>query len=127
MTRLSRNLFVMIGCVLVFSMGSGPASAQPSAALSWTGQQSISGSGTSAEPALTPFGNRLYAMWKGTGTDTGLYWSSTDGTTWAGQQKMPNAGSSEGPGLAALNGTLYAMWKGSGSDPGLYWASASAS
>ena len=64
-------------------------------------------------------------MWKGTGLDTGLYWSSSDGSTWAPQQQILNVGSSEGPALAALNQRLYGIWKGSGSDSGVYWASAS--
>ena len=68
---------------------------------------------------------QLFAMWKGTGLDAGLYWSSSDGNTWTGQQQIGSVGSSEGPGLAAFNGRLYGVWKGSQNDPALYWASSS--
>jgi hypothetical protein len=88
--RLSRNfLTLIIGAgALVFFVGSGAASAQPRAAvspalspaISWTPQQEITGSGTSAGPALTVFNGQLYALWKGSGSDSGVYWSSTSGS-----------------------------------------------
>src|SRR5262249_39570096 len=37
----------------------------------------------------TGYGDRLYAMWKGAGTDQGLYYSSFDGSQWAPQQLIP--------------------------------------
>ena len=123
MTRLSRNLIALIisACALVLSLGLGaaPAPALPRPALSWTAQQGISGSGTSAGPALAALNGQLYALWKGTGLDTGLYWASSNGTTWSSQHEIYNVGTSAGPALAAFNGQLYAMWKGTGVDTGL--------
>jgi len=122
---VSARLVISVVFALVFFAGSGTAWAALTP--SWTGQQVISGSGTSADPIMAVLNGQLFAMWKGTGLDTGLYWSSSNGTTWTGQQQIGNVGSSEGPGLAAFNGRLYAMWKGSFDDSGVYWASSSGS
>ncbi len=62
-------------------------------------------------------------MWKGSGSDSELYYSSSDGYTWASQAQIYNSGTSADPAITVFNGQLYAMWKGSGSDQGVYYDS----
>ena len=45
----------------------------------WTGQQQVSGSGSSEGPGLAAFNGRLYAMWKGSQNDSGVYWACASG------------------------------------------------
>ncbi len=72
-----------------------------------------------AIPSNTP---RLFAVWKGLGTDQRLFWSSFNGTVWATQQQIPGQFSTVGPVLAVFGGKLYAAWRGIGSDTHIYWA-----
>jgi hypothetical protein len=72
---------------------------------------------------LASVGNKLYAVWKGQGTDQRLWYASYDGTKWSGQTQIAGANSSVGAAIAEFKGTLYAMCKGKDSDTSLYNAS----
>jgi hypothetical protein len=101
----------------------------------WSGQTAgssqtqIPNVGSSVGPSLATVGNKLYAVWKGAGTDERLWYASYDGSKWSGQTagssqtQIPNAASSVGAAIAEFNGKLYAMCKGKDSDVTLYNAS----
>jgi hypothetical protein len=88
----------------------------------------IPGVFTSAGPAWVTYGNKTLLVWKGEGSDDGIYWSTTSALkpdssnqySWAPQQKVPNIGTSSRPALANLNGVIFMAWKGEGSDTGIY-------
>jgi hypothetical protein len=69
---------------------------------------------------------KLYAVWKGEGSDETLYYAHYDGTNWSGQtphsKQTPISGisSSVGAAIAEFHGNLYAMCKGGNSDVTLY-------
>jgi len=63
---------------------------------SWAPQQVIPGVASSRGAALTGYGARLYAMWKGAGADQNLWFSSFDGT-WAPQALGPGSSGPDAP------------------------------
>ena len=93
--------------------------------MGWAPPTTIPGVGSSRGPSLCQFNGRLYAAWKGSGTDEQLWYSSFDGSSWAPQATIPGAASAIGPALAGFGNKLYAAWRGSGfgSDQGLYYSS----
>jgi hypothetical protein len=76
---------------------------------------------SSVGPSLAIYDGKVYAIWKGEGSDQGLYYAFYDGT-WHGQTQIAGVGSSVGASLATVGNKLYAVWKGEGSDQGLYYA-----
>jgi hypothetical protein len=95
-------------------------------------QEQIGGVGTSEAPAWTISGGKTLLAWKGEGTDTGIYWSTTSGLdpdsnsgqyTWAPQQVVPNVGTSASPALANFKDVVYMAWKGAGNDVAIYMSS----
>jgi hypothetical protein len=76
----------------------------------------------SVGPATAEFNGKLYAAWKGLGSDDRLWYASFDGTKWSAQAAISNATSSVGPSLAAFGNQLYAAWKGDGTDQRLWYA-----
>jgi hypothetical protein len=81
------------------------------------------GSGVGA--SLAGVGDKLYAVWKGEGSDESLWYAYYDGTKWSGQTgqtqtQIPGPGSSVGAAIAEFGGKLYAVCKGKGSDVSLY-------
>jgi hypothetical protein len=94
----------------------------------WSAQSQIGGVASSVGPSLATFNGRLYAIWKGEGSDESLYYAHYDGTTWSGQTPgskqttIPGVGTSVGASLAGVGNKLYAVWKGEGSDESLYCA-----
>ena len=95
----------------------------------WSGQAAgssqtqIPNVGSSVGASLATVGTKLYAVWKGEGTDQRLWYASYDGTKWSGQTQISGASSSVGAAIAEFKGTLYAMCKGKDSDVSLYNAS----
>jgi hypothetical protein len=86
--------------------------------------------GTSTPPALAVLKDRLYAVWKGAGTDDTIYCAYTsDGENWPWDKgpkprsPVADAHTSHGPALAAFKGRLYLAWKGADKDTGIYWSS----
>jgi hypothetical protein len=98
----------------------------------WSGQTAgssqtqIPGVGSSKGASLATVGSKLYAVWKGEGTDQSLYYAQYDGNKWSGetaessQTQIPGIGSSVGAAIAEFKGKLYAMCKGRDSDVTLY-------
>lgn len=84
---------------------------------------------TSDGPTWAIDGNKILLVWKGEGTDSGIYYSTTTALkpnaassqySWTPQQKIPNVGTSKGPALANLKGVIYLVWKGEGTDEAIY-------
>jgi hypothetical protein len=88
----------------------------------WTEPSKIAGVASSVGPSLAAYNGKLYAVWKGSGTDQSLWYAQYDGT-WSGQTKIPGVASSVGASLATVGNKLYAVWKGEGSDQSLWYAS----
>jgi hypothetical protein len=86
----------------------------------WSEPAQIPGTGSSVGPSLAALGGKVYAAWKGEGSDQNLYYTYYDGS-WHPQTKIANVGSSVGPSLATVGSKLYAVWKGQGSDQSLYY------
>jgi hypothetical protein len=86
-------------------------------------QTQIPSAANSSGPAIAVFNGKLYAAWKGSGTDSGLSYASFDGSTWSASARIPNVASSDGPSLAAFGSKLYAAWKGNNTDQRLWYAS----
>jgi hypothetical protein len=95
---------------------------------SWHAPSQIAGVASSVGPSLATYGGKLYAVWKGEGSDESLWYAYYDGTKWSGQKpgtsqtQIPSVGSSMGAAIAEFNGKLYAVWKGEGSDESLWYA-----
>jgi hypothetical protein len=93
----------------------------------WTAPSQIAGVASSVGPSLATYGGKLYAVWKGEGSDESLWYAYYDGKKWSGQTpgssqtQIPGIGSSMGAAIAEFNdGKLYAIWKGKDSDVSLY-------
>jgi Peptidase family C25 len=97
-------------------------------------QRAIPKIGTSAAPSWTVHdGKEIWLAWKGEGSDTGVYVTSStslrpDLTTgeyhFNPQQKVLALATPTGPVIASLNGVLYLFLKGE-SDDHIYWATSS--
>jgi hypothetical protein len=81
-------------------------------ALHGDAQLMVPGARTSDRPSIVGYRNRLFAFWKGSGDDQGIYWSNFDGQAWVLPQKIPGANSAFGPASALLGKRLYVGWKG---------------
>jgi hypothetical protein len=88
----------------------------------WSAPSQISGVGSSVGPSLANFGGKIYAAWKGAGSDQGLYYATYDGSSWSTQNSISGVASSVGPSLAGVGDKLYAVWKGASADETLYYA-----
>ena len=86
-------------------------------------QTQIPSAASSSGPAIAVFNGKLYAAWKGSGTDFGLSYAPFDGSTWSAQARIPNVASSAGPSLAVFGNKLYAAWKGNNTDQRLWYVS----
>jgi len=94
----------------------------------WSSQVRIEDVSSTHGPALVAYRRdatttALFMAWKGSGDDSGLYWSrnplcNEDG--WAPQESIAGVGSSSRPALAEFAGTIHMVWKGSGDDTGIY-------
>jgi Glycosyl hydrolase family 76 len=90
----------------------------------WTKQTKIPGVGTDSGPTLAAFNGALYALWRGVGSDPGIWYASLPpGGQWSAQQKITGVGTKTRPAAVVFNGALYALWRGVGSDPGIWYAS----
>jgi hypothetical protein len=86
--------------------------------LSFKGLQNSEGSVIQSDgaPALAG-GAELYQVWKGSGGDTRMWFSTFDGTSWADQQSLPDPMRTDArPGAAYIAGKLWVVWKLAGGD-----------
>jgi hypothetical protein len=96
-------------------------------------QTQIPGVGSSVGASLAGVDDKLYAVWKGEGTDERLYYAYYDGRKWSGQTpgstqtQIPDVTSSVGAAIAEFGGKLYGVCKGKDSDASLYNAEFSGS
>lgn len=74
-------------------------------------------------PATAPFRGKIYALWKGSGSDVGLWYASSDGAEWSAPARIPKVASSAAPSLAVFDDALYVAWKGENADQRLWYAS----
>jgi hypothetical protein len=74
-------------------------------------------------PALAEFKGKLYAIWRGAGTDDQLWYASFDGSKWAAPARIGGVGTSAAPSLAVFRDKLYAAWKGRRTEQTLWFAS----
>jgi hypothetical protein len=88
----------------------------------WTVPSPIPGTASSVGPSLATYAGKLYAVWKGGGSDDRLWYATYDGTKWSAQNPIPGVASSVGASLAGVGNKLYAVWKGEGSDERLWYA-----
>jgi hypothetical protein len=98
-------------------------------------QENISGVGTSEAPAWTVHNdNSVWIVWKGSGTDTTIWFTSAPSLQpnssgvygFSGQNPVKTSSgstfaTSTGPAIASLNGTFYLFYKGAADDY-IYWA-----
>lgn len=77
--------------------------------------------GTTHAPRFAGFGNKVWAVWKGSG-DNHIRYSTYDGSVWSDQRTIPNAGTSQSPAIVQHQNILYAAWRGSGDDTGIWYA-----
>ena len=85
-------------------------------------QRSIPNAITSVGPSLAVFNGRLFAAWKGGGSDQSIYFASFDGSNWTLPTLFPGVGTSHGPAIISAFGTLLAAWKGIEGDSGIYYS-----
>ena len=84
---------------------------------------------TKLRPALavwsdsSGYGQRLVLVWKESGEEETLWYSTFDGSVWAEQQPIPHAASADGPALAFYRGSIHAAWRGPRDDERIWGAS----
>jgi hypothetical protein len=86
----------------------------------WSPQKQIPNVLSSVIPRLFDLGDVLLAVWKGSGTDTRIWWATyNDSTqTWSAQQQIPGVGTSYAPSVAGTSNasgapnTFVVAWKG---------------
>jgi hypothetical protein len=66
---------------------------------------------SAAGPALAAFGDYLYCVHRGNGSDTELWWTRFDGTRWSTDTRMSGR-TSHAPALAVFGGKLWCVYKG---------------
>jgi len=89
----------------------------------WAPQKTTPSTWSSVGPSLAAFNGKLYAAWKGMGSDETHRYSSFDGTNWAAQKQIPSTWSNVGLSIAAYKGKLYTFWKGMGNDQTIWYTS----
>ncbi|WP_429425725.1 hypothetical protein [Nocardia sp. GAS34] len=77
----------------------------------WTPDTKFPAHYSSAGPALATFGDYLYCVHRGNGSDTELWWSRFNGTSWSTDTRMSGR-TSDGPALAVFNNKLWCVYKG---------------
>nr|WP_294529397.1 hypothetical protein [uncultured Rhodopila sp.] len=82
--------------------------------------------GTATGVSMTTLNNKVYMVWRGTGSDETLYWSRLNSTDvcagWEPQHHLPNSGTASSPAIMAYNGTMIMVWRGVRDDKGIYWS-----
>jgi hypothetical protein len=96
-------------------------------------QQVVTGIGTSAAPAWTEVNGKILLVWKGSGTDTGLWFTVTSSATPAPtitdkysfadvQSRAGSMSTSDNPTITSMGGVAYLAYRSSAGD-GICWAS----
>jgi len=118
--------------VAVSTVASGRVDAQPAGSADFPVPQQVPGASTDVGPAWTQFGSDLtktLIVWKGAGTDTGIYWSTTSALnpdprtnqySWSAPQRVPDAETSVTPAVVHFKGEIYLAWRGAGEDATIY-------
>jgi hypothetical protein len=110
-TMVRRNALKVFGTGLVTTL-----------LLGTTAQTYAASPAVGIAPATTSFQGRLYAVWKASGADNGLWYAAFDGSTWSAQARISGVASSAAPSVAVYDNKLYAAWKGQLDDQRLWYA-----
>ena len=97
----------------------------------WTGQQVVPGAGSSAGPvacgaaAGAALLDTMWLMWKGEGSDTGIYFSASfQGGAWGSQDQIAGAATNVRPALASYDIRLFVAWTDASTNA-IYWGEVS--
>lgn len=94
----------------------------------WNAQPLNPAINTSTSPGAAVHNNTLYMLYKGAGTDSGVYIAKSsngnvsDGNSWSASRLNPAINTSAAPAVTAFNGILYMLYKGPGGDANIYIA-----
>ncbi len=90
--------------------------------VTWDGQRSVPGVGTSTGPALANYRRSVHMAWKGIEGDQGIWFTQFVGGIPQPQRNVPGVGTSTRPALAVYRDRLYMAWKGIAGDQGIWFA-----
>jgi len=78
----------------------------------WAAQKQIPSTWSSVGPSIAAYKGKLYAFWKGMGTDHTIWYTSTaDGNSWAAQMVLPQGILTRtGPLVAMFGAQMYVVW-----------------
>jgi hypothetical protein len=116
---IRRTLSVLMSALIASVIAATPAAAAWSAPQPIPYASSSNGSGL----GVTVYGGALHMVYKGSGTDQRLFWTTYNGASWSYPQQIPGANSTNGGYLQVFNGRLNVVYKGSGTDERLWSAS----
>ena len=89
----------------------------------WSEQHSLDDRGSTSQPALAVYQDKLFMAWRGaTEDDSRLFWATFDGMNWSRSQVLDDRGSFSGPALAEFHGKLFMAWRGIEFDHRIFWA-----
>jgi hypothetical protein len=106
---------VSYGGILYVSWATGPDAELEYAAFaegSWGAALPVDGGGvtSTAGPALTVLGSKMYESWSTVIGGFPVGWESFNGASWSKVKEIPKSETNIGPGLAAYDGSLYDAW-----------------
>jgi len=99
------------------------------AANSWGEESAFTDITSAAGPAVAQHGDRLYCVYRGTGSDYSLYWmvyTSQDGWSDETPRPFPAHCSAGIPALVDFKGKLYCFHRGAGNDTALWYCTLNA-
>jgi hypothetical protein len=107
----------LVSVAFAWTTSTGHVDVKALSALGWAPTQTMPQALTDLGPAMALVNNDLFFAWKGTGTNTQVWYSDSQnyqgsGDTWAGQKTQPQAGTNVRPAIAANGSTLAAAWLG---------------
>ncbi len=91
----------------------------------WSDTKQIPDAGSRIGPSVCVSGGSLVIMWRGSGSDPGIYYKWIDKNTgqWVkGQSKIPNVGTETYVTPIVFNNKLYAVWRGIGDNRNLWFS-----
>ena len=103
-----------------------PGVSSAAESVSWSSQGTVPNAGTSATPAMTTCNGITYMVWKGSGNDDSMWFSTLVNGVWATQQQLGGGGgTSTGPAVACdFDEAIVVAWRGIGSDQHIWYTSA---
>ncbi len=87
----------------------------------FAGQQTIPNTASYIGPCLVSYQGIIFAAWRGSDDDAGIYWSTFNEDGWASQQRINGVSTGYLPAFGVFRNTLYLAWRGSGDDNGIWY------